>query len=294
MTQNKTLQAWSLLILLSLIWGSSFILIKKALIVLQPLEVGAIRILSASIFLLPFVLRNARLIQKNQIRYLIYVGLLGSFIPAFLFAIAQTRLESSLTGVLNAMTPIFTIIVGLIVFKQSQKPRVYLGMIGGFTGATILITAGSGGSFSDFNWYGLLVILATLMYAFNLNIIKYKLTGLRAMTITSLSLAIVGPMALVVLLGFTDFTHKIMTVEGAWLATSYTLVLGVVGTALALIIFNRLVSLTDPVFTSSVTYIIPVIAVVWGVWDGEVLQLLHIVGILAILGGVYVANSTRR
>ncbi len=262
--------------------------------ILSPLEVGALRILSAAVFLLPFVWKNFKEVQKKQFKSLLSVGLVGSFLPAFLFAIAQTRLESSITGVLNAMTPIFTILVGLVFFAQKQNSRVYLGMIGGFIGTVLLIAAGSGGSIADFNFYGLFVILATLMYAFNLNIIKYNLKGLRAITITSLSLAFVGPLALIVLLGFTGFTTKIVEVDGAGFATMYIVILGVVGTALALIVFNNLVRMTDPVFTSSVTYIIPVVAVIWGILDGEVLTLLHFVGIVAILIGVYVANSSRK
>jgi len=294
MTQENPLKAWGLLITLSLIWGSSFILIKKGLLGLTPVEVGALRILAASVFLIPVVIKNYRKVRQENIKYLVSVGLVGSFIPAFLFAIAQTRLESSITGVLNAMTPIFTVLVGLILYKQKQSSRVYVGVLGGFFGATILITAGSGGDLSGMNFYALFVILATIMYALNLNIIKYHLQGLNAMTITSISLAFVGPLALIVLFGFTDFAHKLASVEGTMSAAGYILVLGVVGTAIALIIFNNLVSITDPVFTSSVTYIIPIIAVIWGVLDGEVLLLSHLVGVLIILAGVYIANSSKK
>lgn len=294
MTQNIPLKAWGLLLTLSLIWGSSFILIKKGLLGLDPMEVGAIRILSASLFMLPFGIRNFKKVRREHIRYLISVGFVGSFIPAFLFAIAQTRLESSITGVLNALTPIFAILIGLIFYGQKQRPQVFIGVLIGFIGTTILVFAGSGGDVSNFNYYALFVVAATVMYALNTNLIKYHLSGLNALTITSISLTIVGPLAAIQLFGFTEFAHKLMNVEGTLLATSFILILGIIGTAIALLIFNRLVSLTDPVFTTSVTYIIPVVAICWGLVDNEVLLLTHVVGIVGILVGVYITNTARK
>lgn len=257
------------------------------------MEVGSLRIFSASLFLLPFSLKNLNKIKQTQVKYLISVGLVGSFFPAFLFAIAQTRLESSITGVLNALTPIFTVLIGIVLYQKKQPPRVFVGILVGFIGTAILITTGSGGDISDFNFYALFVVLATVFYAFNLNIIKSHLHELRSMTITSISLLIVGPLAAIQLFLFTDFPAKVFQVEGTLTATMFILVLGVVGTALALIIFNKLVSMTDPLFTSSVTYIIPIISVVWGVLDGEHLLTSHVVGIIAILIGVYIANRQR-
>lgn len=294
MTPKPPLKAWALLITLSLIWGSSFILIKKGLVGLNSLEVGSLRILSASLFLLPFAFGHLRKVKRNQVKYLVSVGFVGSFIPAFLFAIAQTRLESSITGVLNAMTPIFTILVGLAIFRQKQTSRVFIGVFIGFMGAVFLITAGSGGKLAEFNYYALFVVLATLMYAFNINIIKHRLQNLRSMAITSMSLAFVGPLALGYLVFFSGYTEKLLHVSGTLQATSYILVLGVLGTAIALIIFNKLVNITDAIFTSSVTYIIPIVAVFWGLLDGEVLLWSHLIGIVAILAGVYITNSTRK
>ena len=147
---------------------------------------------------------------------------------------------------------------------------------------------------SNFNFYALFVVAATVMYALNTNLIKYHLSGLNALTITSISLTIVGPLAAIQLFGFTEFAHKLMNVEGTQLATSFILILGIIGTAIALLIFNRLVSLTDPVFTTSVTYIIPVVAICWGLVDNEVLLLTHVVGIVGILVGVYITNTARK
>ena len=244
--------------------------------------------------MIPFAIRSVRKVRKSQIKYLISVGLVGSFFPAFLFAIAQTGLPSSITGVLNALTPLFTIIVGYLIYSKRQPPRVFIGVLLGFVGSAVLVTAGADGGFSGFNFFALFVVLATLFYAFNLNLIKQHLQTLNSKTITSISLCMVGPITLIHLVFFSDYPEKLMYVEGTMLATSYILILGVVGTAIALIIFNKLVNMTDPVFTSSVTYIIPLVAVAWGVLDGELLSLFHYVGIVTILVGVYIANSLKK
>lgn len=291
--QKTPLVAWALLILLAFIWGSSFILIKKGLIGLDPDEVGSLRIVAASLFLLPPAIRRFKYAERSKLIYFISVGLLGSLVPAFLFAIAQTQLESAITGVLNGLVPIFTILIALFFFRQKQTSKVYLGVLIGFIGTAILITAGKGNSFTGINSYALLVVLATVCYASNLNLIKQKLNDVHAVTVTSVSLILVGPLAAIYLFGFTDFWPKLMNVEGTSLATFYVCLLGIMGTSIALIIFNRILQMTDALFASSVTYIIPVFAVGWGVIDGEQLYLLHYVGMLAVGLGVYIANRNR-
>lgn len=292
MQKTPTL-AWILLVTLALIWGSSFILIKRGLVGLEAAEVGSLRILTAALFLLPSALARFKTINKKHIPYYISVGFLGSLVPSFLFAIAQTQLESSITGVLNALVPIFTILMALFVLKQKQEPKVFIGVFVGFIGTAILISAGGGGFFSGFNAYALLVVLATICYAANLNLIKQKLNTVNAVTVTSISMLFVLPVVAIHLFGFTDFWTKLMTVEGAGLSTFYISLLGVLGTAIALIIFNKILQMTTPLFTSSVTYIIPTVAVIWGVVDGEKLYLLHYIGMAAVGIGVYIANRNR-
>ena len=197
--------AWILLIILALIWGSSFILIKKGLLALSPAEVGSLRIVSASIFLLPVALFKLRKVEKSRLLPLVGAGFLGSLIPAFLFAIAQTRLESAITGVLNTLVPIFTILIAFIIYDQRQTKKVFLGITLGFVGTAILITAGNGGLFGGINAFALLVVLATICYASNLTLIKAKLNDLHPLTVTSISLVLVGPLAMIYLFGFTDF-----------------------------------------------------------------------------------------
>jgi drug/metabolite transporter (DMT)-like permease len=293
MEKSPSLLAWFMLIVLSLIWGSSFILIKRGLEVFSPMELGSLRIAAASLFLAPIAIRRFYRIKRNHLALLFIIGLTGSLLPAFFFAIAQTRLNSSLTGVLNALTPLFVLMMGVFFFKQKYISGKLTGMIIGFAGTVALILSGSSGQFSNFNYYALFVVLATIFYGANLNVIKYYLADLKALTITSVSLLFMSPIAVMVLFGFTPFLDTMENAEGAWLAFSYVMTLGIVGTALALIIFNNLVQMTTPVFTSSVTYIIPIVAVIWGVVDGEELYPIHYISMGAILSGVYLVNRKR-
>ena len=291
--QKSPILAWVLLFVLAFIWGSSFILLNKGLIGLTPEEVGSLRIVAASLFLLPAGIKRFKFVERKKMIYLVSVGFLGSLVPAFLFAIAQTQLESAITGVLNGLVPIFTILIALIFLKQKQSKAVYIGVFIGFIGTAILITAGEGNALQGINAYALLVVLATICYASNLNVIKEKLSDLHAVTVTSGSLLLVGPIAIIYLFGFTDFWHKINYVEGTGIATFYISLLGILGTAIALIIFNKVLQMKDALFASSVTYIIPVFAVMWGVLDGENLYVMHYIGMIAVGIGVYIANTNR-
>ena len=290
--QKTPLIAWIMLFILALIWGSSFILIKKGLEGLSPLEVGSLRIVAASVFMFPSAIIRIKKVPKNKLLYLMGAGFLGSLIPSFLFAIAQTELESAITGVLNGLVPIFTILMAVFVFRKKQEPKVYLGVAIGFIGTALLVTAG-GGSFKGINGYALLVILATLCYASNLNLIKVKLDKIHPISVTSISLILVGPIAASYLFGFTNFLTKVATEEAAPLSVFYICLLGILGTAIALIIFNRILQMTDPLFASSVTYIIPLVAVVWGILDGERIYLIQYIGMFAVGLGVFIANTNR-
>lgn len=283
-------RALTLLILLSLIWGTSFILMKKGLVVFSPGELGSIRVAAASIFLLPLAIIKLKELKNHHYKQLFASGMMGIFFPAFLFAVAQTRLESSVTGIMNSLTPIITLVIGVLFFQQRFRRQSIIGIIVGLVGTAILITANSGGKIEGVNLYALLVILACLFYATNLNYIKYKIPDVGALTITSVSLMLIGPLALVYLFGFTEFTQKISHHPGAWAAFGFILLLGFMSTSLATILFNKLVKISSPLYTSSVTYLIPVVAVLWGLSDNEQLFPGHIIGMIAIIGGVYLAN----
>ena len=222
------------------------------------------------------------------------VGFFGSLLPSFLFATAQTEISSSVAGILNALTPLFTMIIGASFFSQTFNLRTIIGLIIGFMGTIILIMAGSGGDLSSINYYALYVVLATIFYGANLNIIKYKMPDLKAKLITSISLSLVGPVAATYLFLTTDFLFKVNEVDGSLFSLGAVVLLGVLGTAIALILFNHLVKITSPIYTSSVTYIIPIVAVIWGIWDGEQLFLGHYLGMAAIILGVYLANRKKK
>jgi drug/metabolite transporter (DMT)-like permease len=289
---ESALKAWGFLIILALVWGSSFILIKRGLEVYSPGEVGALRIVFAGMVLLPLSLPRLKGLNKRQVKNLIIVGLVGSFIPAFLFAKAQTQLSSSLTGVFNAMTPLFVVIIGALFFNSRITRRNAIGLVIAFIGVVILLMVKEGGlgNFNEINAYALLVLLACACYGLNLNIIKYRFVELKPVAITAISLSIVLPVALIFLFTSTQFSFKILHVEGAVQAAGYIAILGIVGTALALILFNVMVKVATPVFASSVTYLIPVVAIMWGLLDGEVLLAGHYFGIIAVIFGVWVGN----
>lgn len=290
--ESPPLKAWLLLGLLALIWGSSFLLIKKGLIGFAPDQLAAIRIASAGFVLLPFILKRFKTVQPHHWLKLICVGLVGSFIPAFLFAFAQTELPSGVTGVLNTFTPLATLIIGVALFRQTALAQQWFGVVIGLIGTLLLVTASANGDF-EFNRYGLLIIAATICYGLNLNLIKHHIPDLGALTITGVSLFLVAPAALIYLLIATPFTTQLGD-TAVWLPLSAILVLGIVGTAMALVIFNTVVKLTDTTFTSSVTYLIPVVALILGILDGEPFFLQQAAGLAAILSGVWIANKRKR
>lgn len=286
-------KAWGFLIVLALIWGSSFILIKRGLTVFSPGEVGAFRIVSAGLVLLPLSIPRLKILNKRQVKNLIIVGLVGSFIPAFLFAKAQTQLSSSLTGVFNAMTPLFVVLIGAAFFHSRITRRNAFGLSIAFIGVVLLLMVKDGvafGTLTSINVYAFFVLLACACYGLNLNIIKFRFVELKPVAITAISLTFVLPAALVYLFAFTQFSFKLTHVEGALPAAGYIMILGVFGTALALILFNVMVKIATPVFASSVTYLIPIVAIMWGLLDGEVLLLGHYIGIAAVIFGVWVGN----
>ena len=287
---NNSVRALTLLILLALIWGTSFILMKRGLEVFSAGELGSLRVAAASLFLLPVALNSLKGLQAHQYVKLLASGLMGIFFPAFLFALAQTRLESSVTGIMNSLTPICTLLVGVIFYQQAFRRQSIFGIVIGLVGTIVLILANTGGSIGGVNYYASFVIMACVFYAMNLNFIKYRMTELNALTITSVSLLLIGPLAVTYLFAFTDFTSKMQQVDGAWTSFGYIILLGVMSTSLATILFNKLVKISSPLYTSSVTYLIPVVAVLWGVVDGENLYLGHFIGMAAIIGGVYLAN----
>ncbi len=278
-----------LLMITAFIWGSSFILIKRGLEVFSATQVGLLRIAFAMLAMLPLALHSFKRYYKGRFWQLLVAGLSGNLLPALLFATAQTHLDSGLTGVLNALTPLFAMLVGVLLFRFRFIPRQLLGLIIGLSGATVLSFIGKSGSWESFNIYTLLVAAASFLYGFNVNWIKRFLSDMPSPNLTALSLFLMGVPAMIMLF-FGDFVTRMETIPGAWTALGYLTILGVVNTAFALILFFKLLQIASPVTASSVTYIIPVIALLIGFWDGEALGWIHLLGMGLILTGVIIIN----
>ena len=287
----KTLdKKWLYLSLLSVVWGSSFILIKKALIGLTPLQLGSLRTLFAGIFLLIVGFSYLKKIRRPQWKWIAISALLGTFIPAFLFAFAETQIDSAVASILNATTPIVTLLLGAILFKIVFSKNQLIGVMAGLAGSLLLIWSGADVNPNQNYWYSTLVLAASVCYALNVNILKKYLQGLPAMAIAAGNFIVLVVPAFIVLLfsGFFSLTFKDNSVLHESLG--YLLILAIVGTAMAKVMFNKLVQVSTPVFASSVTYTIPVMALLWGLLDGERFTLLQAGSAAFILFGVVLTN----
>ena len=280
-----------LLLILALIWGTSFILMKKGLVVFDPGQVAALRVTLAGIILFPLAIAKMKEIDSTHPGKLFLSGMLGVFIPAFLFTTAQRHIDSSVAGILNTLSPLWTMIMGALFFKVIFKRVAVVGILIGLAGTVMLMLSRSVGHITGFNLYGLLIVLACACYGFNLNFIKFNIPDVRSLTLTSISITLIAPLGAIYLFGFTDFTERLMTAPGAGEAFAFIATLAVMSTVVAGFIFNKLVKITTPLFASSVTYIMPIVSVGWGVLDDEELFISHFVGMAAILGGVYLANK---
>ncbi|MGQ9845916.1 MAG: DMT family transporter [Bacteroidales bacterium] len=287
--QNKHFQI-VVLLFLSFIWGSSFILMKKSLLLFSDLELGALRIFSAGIILLPFAIKRIKNINKQQLYYISLSGFLGSGIPAFLFTIAQKHITSSEASIYNSLTPLFTLIIAIFWFKTKVNHLNILGVLIGLAGSIFLISQRSKGvvGTSDAPEYGLLLVLATIMYGFNTNHVKNNLKDVDGITITSVAFMTMIIPVLPFLLNH-NFIEKFQSpIFG--ISLLYALILSFVGTAFALIIWNKLIKNISAIYASSVTYIIPIFACGWGLLDGEIFNLNHLIAIFCIFTGIYLIN----
>ncbi len=291
MPEKNRFAAVVLLLTLSVIWGTSFILIKQGLKVFSPDEVGALRVATAFLFLMPVSLQRVKEIQRPDYWKIFLSGMLAVFIPAFLFASAQTHLNSSLAGILNTQSPIWTMIIGAAFFSQRFRGWAIFGAIISLARCIVLAMARPGSVWGGFNSWSLLIVLACACYGLNLNFIKFKVTGVDPMTLISVSLLFIAPLAYIYLFGFTEVVNKLSSTPGAWSAFGFVAILALMSTAVANLLFYKLLRISSPFFTSSVTYVMPIVSVMWGVIDGEVLLLGHLTGMVLILGGVFLANQ---
>lgn len=288
-SENKK---WVYLITLSLIWGTSFILIKKALIGLDPYHLGALRTIITGLFLFIAGFKTLKAIKKSEWKWVAISGFLGSFFPSFFFAIAETEIDSAVVSILNSLVPLNTILLGFAIFKIASTRRQVFGVIIGFIGTAILILKGAELNPEQNYLYAGYVIASTLMYAANVNIIKRYLQDVRPLAIaTGNYVAIITPAVMVLL--FTGFFSQ-STFQRPELTMSlvYVAILSFFGTALAKVLFNTLVQISTPVFATSVTYLIPIVALAWGILDGEGFSVLQAFASGIILIGVYLSKKS--
>ena len=289
---NLLSNKWILLVILSLTWGSSFILIKQSLVSYSPMEVGALRLTIAGLVLIYFGIRNFKYIPKKLMPWVVVGGCMGNFIPMFLFPIAQQKVSSSMAGILDSLVPVFGLIFGYLLFGIRSRWTQVLGAMIGFMGAIILIGNNGDGSSSDL-FHSFLIVVATIFYGLNGLIVGRYLSGIPSFKLSSVVFSIWLAPALLIL-GFTGFFAEFRATPEQLKGLGYVSILALVGTAAAMILFYKLIQQTSAIFASVVTYFMPVVAVFWGILDGEKLTLIHVLGAILILLGVYLIQLKPR
>lgn len=289
MRQNWT--NWLVFLLLSLVWGSSFILMKEGMRILSPYQVASIRMLSAGIILLPFAIASFAKIPREKMGLVLVSGVVGNFIPAYLFCLAETKIDSALAGILNSLTPLFTIIIGVLFFKVQTSIIKMAGILIGFLGLVFLFAAGRNMQFEHVSYAGL-VLIATLFYGINVNAIGRHLQQISSIHIASVAFSfLIIPSTLILYLTgyFSHDFHNHLVIH----STLSSAVLGIFGTSMASILFYYLVKKAGIIFGSLVTYGIPIVAVGWGIVYGENITPMQFVWMGVILLGVFIANKKK-
>jgi drug/metabolite transporter (DMT)-like permease len=282
---------WLYLFLLSLIWGSSYILIKRGLVGLSPIELGSVRIVISTIFLLVLGFNSLSGLSRYHWKWLIITGFLGTFFPSFFFAFAQLHIDSSVAAILNSLTPIFTVLVGITLFATRMLARQYFGVVLGFVGSLGLVWGGAQINPNQPIGYVLLIISASMCYAINIHFLKHKLSAVSPMAMTLGNFIAILPPALIMLF-FSDF-FSFQKLQNPEVITSlgYVATLAFFGTAIAKVMFNRFVKMASTVFVSSVTYTLPIVALFWGTLDGEKISSYQLLSTAVILVGVSLAHK---
>ena len=278
---------WIFLVLLALIWGSSFILIKKGLVGLNAYQLGSVRIICTAVFLLAIGFRTLPKIPGEKWKFIALTALFGTFLPAYLFALAETQIDSSISAVLNSLTPLNSLVLGVLVFSLPAKRNQIFGVAIGLVGSGLLILNGAVNHPEQRYSYAGFVLIATVCYALNVNLIKKYLSDLSPLTISTGNFTVMLLPALIIL-GCTDFL-AVLPQAKVQHSILFVMVLAVVGTGLANIMFYKLIQISSPVFATSVTYLIPIVACFWGLLDNEFLTPVQMVGAFIILVGVYLS-----
>ena len=284
---------WAYLIALSLIWGSSFILIKKSLLGLSPLQVGSLRIVFSSIIIFLIAFNRISNIPKNKWKWIAISAIIGTFFPAFLFAFAETQIDSAVASILNSLVPMNTVLIGFAVFKISTTKTQSLGVLIGFIGTCTLIISGAELNPDQNYLYSGLVIICSVLYAINVNLIKKYLFDVNAVSIDAGQFVVIFIPSIIVLFYSGFFNLEFTDNDLLYDSLIYVLLLSFFGTAMAKILFNRLIQISSPVFASSVTYSMLIVSVIWGVLDGELFNFYQAVATILIIIGVYLSNKKK-
>lgn len=285
---------WFYLIVLSVIWGSSYILIKKGLEGFTPIQLWSVRVLMAGLILLLIGAPSLKTIGRSQWKWVAFSGVVGSFIPMFLFALAETEIDSSIVSVLNSLVPLFTLFIGYLIFRITFSANQLAGVMVGLAGAGMLIYLGAEVNPNQNYWFSGLVVLASFCYAVNANIIKSKLQSVSPMGIAVGNFLFLLLPALLVMILSGALEDSVREGPNFWASIGYIALLCIFGTAIAKVMFNRLIQISTPVFSVSVTYMIPVVGVLWGLLDGERFSAGQLGAAVLILFGVYLVNKTRK
>ena len=289
---NLNIRKWGTLIILSIIWGSSYILIKKGLTGLTPVQLGSLRVIITTLLIAPIGYNKIKHIPKNKMKWVAISAFVGSFFPAYLFAFAETEISSSVTAVMVSLTPLFTLLISVIIFGEELLKKQVVGVIIGFLGIIVLINNEL--LSSSFNiLYVMFIVLAAFCYAVNANLLKYKLPNIPALGIVFMSFLFMFIPAFIVLFfsdfPFSDFTSNPLILE----SIVYIVILALFGTAVAKVMYIKLLAISTPVFSVSTTYLMPVVAIFWGLLDGEEFKLTQFIGTSIILIGVYLVTKKK-
>ena len=288
---NKHNSKWFYLIILSFIWGSSYILIKKSLLGFSPLQLGSLRIIITAFVLFILGFNSLKKIPKNKWKWILATGYIGSFFPSFLFAFAQTEIDSGVTAILNSLTPLATLVIGLIFFKFLINTKQITGIFIGLIGSLLLIYQGSLINPEQNFLFVVFILIASIFYAISLNLLKAHLQDVSATGIAVGNFLCILPPAFIILF-FTDLKIIDFVVnQDIQNAIFYVVVLSVFGSAFAKILFNKLIQISSPIFASSITYTLPIVAIMWGIVDGESITLGQFFSTGLILVGVFLANK---
>jgi drug/metabolite transporter (DMT)-like permease len=274
---------WIAFVILAFIWGGSFILIKKGLIHFTPLQVGAMRIAVSAIAFLPFFFLFRIPFPKGRIGLVTVVVLTGNGIPAVMFALAETRLGSAVTGVLNSLTPIFALLLGIFFFRTPFKKHYLLGLFLGCVGISTLMIGEKDWRVSSYVFF---VVLGTMCYGLSANLVKKYCQDIHPIALTTVGFFPLGCVS-VIILWMTGGWEKMMQPEAWEVAMPSLLALSLVCTVLANILFYWLIQRTSAIFGSAIAYAIPCMALVWGTVDGEIITWYHLTGFAFIIAAVY-------